>query len=114
MVDHRTHHLLYQCFMVLHLQKVTSYCLEPALTTREASTLCHLKQVAAHPGTCLVPLGDYARLHPYTGDHPHSHLLDLAAVNMLALCHHFPPWAAYNPIVWPLHTLEQLAATPWA
>ena len=80
--------------------------MEPELTAEEASNLSRLRQLAARTGTCLVPLGDCALLHPRTGDHPRGHLLDLAAVCIPALCSHFPAWAARDPTSWPHHTLE--------
>ena len=93
---------------------MTSYRVEPELTSKEASNLRCLKHLAARTGTRLVPLGDRALLRPRTGDRPCGHLLDLAAVRIPALCRYFPAWAARDPTGWPLRTLEQLAAPPWA
>ena len=93
---------------------MTSYRVEPELTSAEASNLRRLEHLAAHTGTRLVPLGDRALLRPRTGDRPRGHLLDLAAVRIPALCRYFPAWAARDPTGWPLRTLEQLAAPPWA
>ena len=93
---------------------MTSYRVEPQLTSEEASNLRRLEHLAARTGTRLVPLGDRALLRPRTGDRPRSHLLDLSAVRIPALCRHFPAWVARDPTAWPYHTLEQLAAPPWA
>ena len=68
--------------------------MEPELTAEEASNLSHLKQLAAYTSTYLVPLGDHALLRLHTGDRPWGHLLNLAAVCILALSHHFPTWVA--------------------
>ena len=88
--------------------------MEPELTSEEASNLRCLKHLATRTGTRLVPLGDRALLRPHTGDRPRGHLLDLAAVHIPELRHYFPAWAARGPTGWPLRTLEQLAAPPWA
>ena len=114
LVDDHTSCLFCRCFMALHPQKVTGYCLEPELTAKEASKAQCLKHLVACTGTCLVLLGDYALLRPHTGDHPCGHLLDFAVVHILALYHYFPDWAACDPTSWPLHTLEQLTVPPWA
>ena len=89
-VDYHTRCLLCWCFTALRQQKETTYCMEPELTAEEAFNLSCLKQLAACTGTCLVPLGDRTLLRPHTGDCPWGHLLDLAVVCILALCHHFP------------------------
>ena len=106
MVDHHTHHLLCQCFTILHQQTVTHYCIDLKLIAEEASNLSHLRQLATCTSTFLVLLGDRALLHPHTGNCPQGHLLDLAAAYIPALCSHFPTWAIWNPSSWPHHTLE--------